>query len=434
MLKLHFISLGCSKNLVDSERLLALCGELGLGLTESVSEADLIVINTCAFLESAVTEAVTHILNCAAEKKRGAKLVVVGCLPSRYQNEKIDLNEVDLFLKPADYHLFASKIKELLHLPDSRLSLKNKGLGPRQQSTPFFRAYLKIAEGCDNHCSYCLIPKIRGPLVSFAQKDLLAEAKSLVKNGVVELTLIAQDLTVYGRDLKSGENLLSLVAKLSEIKNLKWIRLLYAYPERLSPDWAKSLAQMPKVAPYLDIPFQHASPKILKMMGRPHRVGVLVQIKKLRKVWPQLALRSTMIVGFPGETDEDFQALLDLVAEAGFDHLGVFKYSREEGSPASLMKNQVPQAIKEKRRRKLMSLQRKISLAKNKERVGQIYDVLVEGPDPDSGLVFWGRASFQAPEVDGVIFFEGEQPPVGQLVKAKIIKAEHYDLLAQWLP
>jgi ribosomal protein S12 methylthiotransferase len=442
--KIHLVSLGCAKNLVDSERLLASAlGGLGLEAAPGAEEADLIVLNTCAFLESAVKEALETLMDLGARKKAGGALMVCGCLPARYHGPEGEelikgLPEVDLWLRPDQYHNFEKSVAGLLGLknaPPAGPSFQADGrpVGGRILGTPFFRAYLKIAEGCDNRCRYCLIPSLRGPLKSYPAEGLVKEAGDLVDGGVRELTLVAQDLTAYGRDLGRPGALPALVRELSARPGLDWLRLLYAYPERLSERLVKDLAGTPKVVPYLDLPFQHASPEILKRMGR-NPAPPLRLVENLRRWWPGLALRSTFIVGLPGETEERFAELESLVAAAAFDHLGVFKYSPEPGTPAAGRPDQTPQSLKEKRRRRIMAAQRKISLARNRARLGQIFPVLVEGPAPDSDLLTVGRAPFQAPEVDGLIYFEGEQPRAGQIVETEIIRAAPYDLVGRLRP
>jgi ribosomal protein S12 methylthiotransferase len=434
---IHLISLGCAKNLVDSERLLG-SALASFRPVADPAEADLIIVNTCAFLQSATEEALEAIMAAGAAKKPGAKLVVAGCLPARYEGrERISLAaglpEVDLFLSPPDYPRFEAELAKLMHLktpPPVPAFAADGGIGGgRVLSTPPFRAYLKISEGCDNRCTYCLIPRLRGPLKSEALERLAREAEELADSGVKELTLVAQDLTSYGRDRNEKEALIKLAKRLSATPGLEWLRLLYVYPERLTEKLVKTLADTPKVVPYLDVPFQHGAPDVLRRMGRRADIRPLALVEKLRSWWPGLALRSTMIVGFPGETEKDFEQLAAFVSEAAFDHLGVFKYSSEEHTPASRMAEQTPPHLKEKRRRRLMAIQRKISLRLNRGRVGQTTPVLVEGPAPDSGLVVVGRASFQAPEVDGLIYFEGPSPRPGAIVPTLLTKAAPYDLV-----
>jgi ribosomal protein S12 methylthiotransferase len=333
---------------------------------------------------------------------------------------------VDLFLAPDGYENFITSLFSLL---GQKVPLKADSFEswPRLTSTPFFRAYLKIAEGCDHFCAYCIIPILRGPLRSRSKKEIIQEAKVLVENGVLELTLVAQDLTAWSSD---GEDLLDLVRALDKISGLRWLRLMYAYPERLTEKLVKGLAQVEVLVPYLDVPFQHVSPSILKRMGRG-AINPLQLVERLRAYWPELALRTTLMVGFPGETEADFDLLVNFVEEAKFEHLGVFKFSPEEGSRAASFPDQIKKKIKEKRRRIILAKQRKISLALNKKRIGCDVEILVEGPSDDSSFCFFGRANFQAPEVDGVVYFDGHQPSQGQLVRARFFKAGPYDLLAK---
>ena len=437
----HLISLGCAKNLVDSERFLAsAASNLRLTPTAEAEGADLVVINTCAFLQSAVEEALAAIMEAGRQKKPGAALMVLGCLPARYQGAEgrdlaRGLPEVDVWLPPSEYADFEATAARLLNrkLKEPAPSFAPDGLpaGGRLTGTPFFRAFLKIAEGCDNRCTYCLIPKLRGGLRSYPEARLVAEAEALTAGGVRELTLVAQDLTAYGQDLGRPGALPGLAARLSGIQGLDWLRLLYAYPERLTERLVKELAAIPKVVPYLDLPLQHAADDILKRMGRKRPVPPLKLIDDLRRWWPGLALRTTLIVGFPGETEAHFSELTDFVNQAAFDHLGVFKFSPEPEAPAACFPDQIPQAVKEKRRRRIMASQRKISLAANRARLGQVVPVLVEGPGEDNELVMTGRAPFQAPEVDGQIYFDGEQPQPGQIVDTLLTKSAPYDLVGR---
>ena len=438
--RLHLISLGCPKNLVDSERLLgALVANLGFQPEADPAAADLILVNTCAFLESAVEEALAALMAAGRAKKPGAVLAGLGCLPARYRGaERADLArglpEVDLWLEPAVYPEFeaiiATRFRRRAGGGSPGFTPDGGPVGRRLTGTPFFRAYLKIAEGCHRHCAYCLIPTLRGPLTSHDPERLIEEAAELAAGGVKELTLVAQDLMAYGRDLGRPEALLALVRRLAGISGLAWLRLLYAYPEGLTEKMVRGLAETPKVLPYLDLPLQHAAPEMLRRMDRP-AAPPRVLVERLRRWWPGLALRTTLMVGFPGETEAHFAELLDLVARAGFDHLGVFKFSPEPGTRAAAFPGQLPAALKEKRRRTLMAAQRRVSLARNRARLGQTVEVLVEGPAAEVGPVMTGRAWFQAPEVDGLIYFDGEQPETGCLVQACLVKASAYDLVAR---
>ncbi|MDR2934568.1 MAG: 30S ribosomal protein S12 methylthiotransferase RimO [Candidatus Adiutrix sp.] len=437
--RLHLVSLGCAKNLVDSERLLGAAAGLGFQPETDPAEADLILVNTCAFLESAVREALEALMAVGRRKKPGAVLAAAGCLPARYQGAAgadlaRGLPEVDWWLKPADYPGFEAKIAALLRrrarLIRPAFTPDGRAAGRRLTGTPFFRAYLKIAEGCHRRCAFCLIPALRGPLVSYDPGRLAEEAALLAAGGVLELTLVAQDLTAYGRDQGRPGALLSLVKRLAETPGLAWLRLLYAYPEGLTEKLVRGLAETPKVLPYLDLPLQHAAPDLLRRMGRP-AAPPLALVERLRRWWPGLALRTTLMVGFPGETEAHLAELLDFVARAAFDHLGVFKFSPEEGVRAAGFPGQLPAGVKEKRRRAVLAAQRRVALARNRDRLGQVVEVLVEGPAEGAGPVMTGRAWFQAPEVDGLVYFDGEQPETGRLVKARLVKAEAYDLAAR---
>lgn len=436
MSSIHLISLGCAKNLVDSERLAAgLIEALNLEVTADPREADLILINTCAFIAPAAEEAVNTVLETAALKKAGAKLIVAGCLPSRFGEELAgELPEIDLIAPPAVYGRLEELTAGILGVRLPADIKPSWPFGPRLLSTPFFRAYLKIAEGCRNACAFCLIPKLRGGLKSQPRPALVQEARRLTESGAAEITLVAQDITAYGRDLDGANGgLPELVAELTALPGLKWLRLMYAYPEGLlQPGLLEFLARQPKVVPYLDLPLQHVSPKILKLMGRGGQPEAAAFIRNLRKAWPDLALRTTFMVGFPGETEDDFNELLEFVSEVHLDQVGVFKFSPEEGTPAAGFADQTAKAIKEKRRRRLMAAQRKVARRLARARIGRIYPVLAEGPSRDSHLIMTGRAPFQAPEVDGLIYFSGQQPETGQLVEAKIVKAAGpYDLVAE---
>jgi len=439
--KIHLVSLGCAKNLVDSERLLGAAAEMDFKPESDPAEADLILVNTCAFLESAVEEALETLMALGRRKKPGAVLAAAGCLPARYQGpEGADLArglpEVDLWLKPADYPEFeaqiAARFQSRARPERAAFAPDGRAVGRRLTGTPFFRAYLKIAEGCHRRCAFCLIPALRGPLASYDPGKLAEEAEELAAGGVRELTLVAQDLTAYGRDQGRPEALLGLVRRLAGTSGLAWLRLLYAYPEGLTEKLVRGLAETPKVLPYLDIPLQHAAPDLLRRMGRP-AAPPLALVERLRRWWPGLALRTTLMVGFPGETEAHQAELLAFVARAAFDHLGVFKFSPEAGARAAGFPGQLSAAVKEKRRRAVLAAQRRVARARNRARLGQVVEVLVEGPADGAGPVMAGRAWFQAPEVDGLIYFDGDQPETGRLVKARLVKASAYDLAARLL-
>jgi tRNA-2-methylthio-N6-dimethylallyladenosine synthase/ribosomal protein S12 methylthiotransferase len=341
---------------------------------------------------------------------------------------------VDLWLAPAEYPGFEAKIAALFRRRTTvrrpAFSAAGQPEGRRLTGTPFFRAYLKIAEGCHRRCSYCLIPALRGPLASHDPERLAEEAAALAAGGVRELTLVAQDLTAYGRDQGRPGALLSLLGRLAETPGLAWLRLLYAYPEGLTEKLVRGLAETPKVLPYLDLPLQHAAPDLLRRMGRPSSPPLRL-VERLRRWWPGLALRTTLMVGFPGETEDHFAELMDFVRQAAFDHLGVFGFSPEPGTRAADFPGRPAAGVREKRRRAVLAAQRRVALARHRARLGQVVEALVEGPAEGAGPVMAGRAWFQAPEVDGLIYFNGEQPRAGRLVEARLIKASAYDLVGE---
>jgi ribosomal protein S12 methylthiotransferase len=425
-LAVHLISLGCPKNLVDSERLLGAAQSLGFKPTLDAGQADLIVVNTCAFIESAVREAVAAVLEAAEAKKPGARLAVVGCLASRYAGDLAkNLPEADLVMVPADYQGFVAAVSSMFGKKQPA-EIGSFETWERLPGTPPWRAWLKVAEGCNHKCAYCLIPTIRGPLVVKSTDKLVAETAYLAASGVKELTLVAQDLTAW----REGErNLADLAADIAAAGDFNWLRLMYAYPERLTSQLVQALAKVPKLVPYLDVPLQHASPAVLRRMGRKAS-DPLALVRRLRAWWPNLALRTTLMVGFPGETDKDYDMLVRLVEDGTFDHVGVFKFSPEEGTAAADFSGQVSALVKEKRRRNLMARQRRISLAINRARLGTELNILAEGLSAESDLVMTGRTEFQAPEVDGLVYFDGPQPQAGSLVRGRLTKAGPYDLAA----
>lgn len=433
----HLVSLGCPKTLVDSENLLGLLAAQGAEPTESPEDADVILVNTCAFLQSAVEEAVENILALAEFKHTGrAKaLVVLGCLTERYKGDiETSLPEVDLFWGSGGLDRLPGLIRDLLdEKPRGPIALPPPGFAPetalpRLRSAPFFRAYLKIAEGCSNKCAYCLIPSLRGPRQSRPLNALIDESRALADSGVKELILVAQDTTAYGRDLGKDVTLARLLESLNRIDGLEWIRVMYAYPNGTDAELINALANLDKVVPYLDLPLQHVSPNVVKRMGRPTKPDPLKLVEKLRRVVPDTALRTTMMVGFPGETDQDFDQLMEFTAQTQFNHLGVFKFSPEPGVRAADFQDQVPQKIKETRRRKLMALQRRISKQKNKELVGKILPVLIEGVSPETDLLLVGRTKYQAPEIDGQVYITSGTASPGTILPVRITKAHDYDL------
>ncbi len=431
------VSLGCPKNLVDSEVILGLLSKEGYLLTTDPLRAEVLIVNTCSFIEDAAKEAIETTLQLSRLKKEGRcrLLVVCGCLPQRYGKvlEK-ELPEVDLFVGTGAFQnlpkLLFQKPKQKSFLPKTTFLYNEKT--PRILSTPPFIAYLKIAEGCSNTCTFCTVPQIRGRYRSRRFRSVLEEAQGLANRGVQELILIAQDTTAYGRDFRDGTNLERLLKNLVKVEGFRWIRILYSYPkpDHFTDGLLELMTQEKKICPYLDLPIQHIDDQILKRMGRRSK-GAEIRglLKKIRIFLPQVSLRSSLIVGFPGEKESQFKTLLDFVEEIQFDHLGAFKYSSEGGTPASRLPHPVPESVKEERLRTLMELQKKISLKKYREMVGQKRVVLVEEPQRERG-VLRGRLQTQAPEIDGSVFLNGKARP-GDWVEARLTQALPYDLVAR---
>jgi ribosomal protein S12 methylthiotransferase len=431
------VSLGCPKNLVDSEVILGLLSKEGYLLTTDPSRAEILIINTCSFIEDATKEAIETILHLSRLKKEGScrLLVVSGCLPQRYgQVLEKELPEVDLFIGTGAFQklpkLLTGKPKKKSFFPNPTFLYNEKT--PRILSTPLFTAYLKIAEGCFNACTFCTVPKIRGHYRSRKLRSALKEAEMLAEQGVQELILIAQDTTAYGRDLGDGTNLEKLLKNLITVGGLRWIRVLYSYPkaDHFPDELLELMAREEKICSYLDLPIQHIDDEILRRMGRRARGPEIRNLlQKIRIFLPEVSLRSSFIVGFPGETESQFKTLLNFVEEIQFDHLGAFKYSSEEGTPASRLPDSVPESVKEERLKTLMEIQKKISLGKYQKIVGQRKVVLVEGPQHENGILR-GRLQTQAPEIDGSVLLNGKARP-GNWVEAHITQALPYDLVAQ---
>ena len=438
-MKVSFISLGCAKNLVNTEQMMALCREAGIELQEQPEGADAVVINTCGFIDSAKAEAIDTILSMAQLKEDGrlGKILVTGCLTQRYQQEIIDeIPEVDAVLGTTSYDHIVEAVEEALagngHVVledvDALPDVKEK----RLVTTGGHYAYMKIAEGCDKHCTYCIIPKLRGNYRSVPMEKLLAEAKDLADQGVKELILVAQETTVYGKDLYGEKSLHKLLRELCKISGIQWIRILYCYPEEIYDELIQTIKEEKKVCHYLDLPIQHASDAVLKRMGRRTSKAQLVEIiEKLRKEIPDISLRTTLITGFPGETQEQHEELKDFVDEMEFDRLGVFTYSPEEGTPAETMEGQVPEEVKEARRDEIMELQQEISFDKGNDRIGQEVLVMIEGKVADENA-YVGRTYRDAPNVDGLIFVNtDEELMTGDFAKVKVTGAAEYDLIGE---
>lgn len=433
MANIHSISLGCPKNRVDTENLL---GSLsGVTSTADPARADCIFINTCGFIAPAVQESIRTILECAADKEEApaAKrplLVVAGCLVGRYGEAELapDLPEVDLWLDTRDIAAWPEKLSQALGLPAPA-----PGPGRRLLSTPPSYAWLKISEGCNHRCSFCTIPVIRGPLASRPAADIIADAAALLSQGVKELVVVAQDTTAWGKEraAASRDDIRTLLDDLLPLQGLERLRLLYLYPAGLTRDLLTYLqAAGPPFVPYFDIPLQHAHPDILRAMGRPFALDPRPVIERVREFFPQAALRTTFITGFPGETEEAFQNLYDFISEVRFQHLGVFAYQAEEGTAAAALPGQIPETIKESRRETLMLLQQEISEELLAPLLGRRLPILVDSPHPEWPGLHTGRAWFQAPEIDGVTYISGPGVAPGALVEAEITETKEYDLVA----
>lgn len=446
-MKIFFISLGCDKNLVDSERMLCLIKEKGFELTHEEEKADIIVVNTCTFINDAKEESVNAILEMAEYKKAGKLkgLIVAGCMAQRYKEEiQKEIPEVDGIIGTTSYDEIGSVIDEVLQ-GRSSIMIKDpdhmpKGGNGRINTTGGYYSYLKIAEGCDKHCTYCIIPKVRGNYRSVPMEELLEEAKLLGKRGVKELILIAQETTLYGVDLYGKKTLAKLLKELCKIPKIKWIRILYSYPEEITDDLIKVMKEEEKICKYIDMPIQHASDSILKRMGRRTNKSELVHtISKLRDNIPDIAIRTTLITGFPGETKEEYDELEAFVKEMKFDRLGVFTYSKEEDTPAAKMSDQIPPSIKEKRQAKIMEIQQKIAFKHSKEMIGKTLKIMIEGKIPDEevellnsgeGSLYIGRTYKDAPNVDGYIFLKSKGELLsGDFVDVMVTDAKEYDLI-----
>jgi ribosomal protein S12 methylthiotransferase len=438
--KLYMISLGCSKNLVDSEIMLGLLEKDGYAVAPNPGEADLLLINTCGFIGSAVQEAIDEILELARYKQKdpAKKLVVTGCLVQRYGMElEKELPEVDLFIGTNGFHDIVKRLHgqptpmPVAHSLEQSPFLMDSSM-PRKISTPPHRAYMKITEGCINRCSYCLIPSIRGKLRSRPLPDLLAEAKRLEAGGVKELTLVAQDLLAYGLDRDETSNLVTLLRNLLQETAIPWIRLLYLHPARVKEDLLHLMAQDARLLPYLDIPLQHVNNRLLRLMKRPYTKSQLTRlVKTIRRIVPGAALRTTMMVGFPGETDADVAEMADFLQEYRFEHLGVFAYANEEGCAAASFPGQVAEETKEERLRQIMELQADISYSLLQKQVGRVEQVLVEGLSKESELLLEGRTKHQAPEIDGCVYITQGTAEPGALVNVMITEAHTYDLVGE---
>jgi ribosomal protein S12 methylthiotransferase len=434
MNRLHFISLGCPKNLVDSELMMGAMAREGYTLTLDPNEADVLVVNTCAFIDGAKRESLDAILEAAEIKRRrpGRRLVVAGCLSQRYGTElRKELPEVDLFVGTGNFLELPSLLRQAdaaspvyrgaAHLlPDHTMARLHTG-NPAS-------AYLKVSEGCNHKCAFCIIPKIRGKHESRPIEDIIHEAEALAASGVQEFNLIAQDLTAYGRDLQPPISLAELLRRLDAVSGVRWIRLLYCYPNFVTDELLDAIAELPRVVKYLDMPLQHADDNILRTMRRERSADALRRLlDRVRRRVPDVTLRTSFIVGFPGETDDAFDNLIEFVEEQRFDRVGVFTYSREEDTDAAAMESQVPERVKRERRAHLMSVQAEISLEKNRSLVGRELEVLIENESASNRARAQGRGPGQAPEIDGSVVLRGSAP-IGSFVRARIERATAYDL------
>jgi len=438
MASFHLVSLGCAKNLVDSEVMLGILQENSWELTNDPAEADVLIVNTCGFIQPAVEEAIEVILEMGHYKDDDpAKfLVVTGCLVQRYLAElSNDLEEVDLFVGTEAVADIASLLQNLIdgkqtektYCPDR--FLMDASL-PRTLSTPFFRSSVKITEGCNNRCTYCMIPSIRGDLRSRNIADIILELKRLESSGVKEISLIAQDLTAYGNDLDSQTNLIPLLSSILKETSFPWLRLMYLYPSGVTDELFELMRSEERILPYMDIPFQHVSDSILKKMHRRYGYKDLCTfIERIRKAVPDIALRTTMMVGFPGETEEDVQQLVDFLKEYRIDHVGVFSYTNEEGALSEFFEEQCPEDLKQERMQRILELQAGISKEILQKYIGQTVPVLVEGLSRETDLLLEGRTVYQAPDIDGCVYINDGIANPGDIVQVRITEAQIYDLV-----
>jgi ribosomal protein S12 methylthiotransferase len=445
MKKVGFISLGCPKNLVDSEVMMGQLKQAGYEITNDEAEADTLVVNTCGFIDAAKKESIDAILEAARMKSEGncKRLVVAGCLVERYRDElRAEIPEVDAFIG-------TSQIDDITTVTDARVNTRQLPVvqignqsatylydesTPRVLATPSHFAYVKIAEGCDRPCAFCFIPQMRGHFRSRRFGSVVAEARSLIEQGVKELVLVAQDSSRYGEDLGQPDGLAHLLRELARLEGVEWVRVMYAYPTHVSDVFLDAMAQEPKACKYLDIPLQHASQKILKLMRRGgNRASLERLIERVRRRVPNVTIRTTFIAGFPGETDEDFDELLKFIRNVEFDRVGVFTYSDEEGTPAYLLPDKVDPKVAARRRAALMREQKKISRKRNRARVGETVRVLFEGASAETDLLWQGRTEGQAPDIDGCVLINDAPaslaPAPGDFVNVRITGAHEYDLV-----
>lgn len=432
------VSLGCAKNQVDAEVMLGLLSQNGYKIVNESAEADIILVNTCGFIGSAKEESINAILEQAQYKKTGRckALIVTGCLGERYKDELMqEIPEIDAVVGTGNYTKIVDVLNEITAGKHGsyygNIDMPMGEVLPRIISTNGPTAYLKIAEGCDNYCTYCIIPQLRGKFRSKPISSVIQEATDLVNKGIREFIIIAQDITRYGQESKGSFNLVSLLKELCKIPDLKWIRLMYCYPDRITEELINLIAQEDKICCYMDIPIQHINQQILLKMNRASGSNnIRILLKTIRERIPQIIIRTSLIVGFPGEGEEEFNELVSFVQEGYFNHIGVFPYSQEEGTKAAAFINQVDDVIKEERRNQIMSVQKKVSKRLNKAKVGQIFEVLIEGLE--SKDLYYGRSYGEAPGIDGLVYVYSVEPlKVGDFVDTIITKSYEYDLLGE---
>lgn len=430
-MNIGLISLGCSKNQVDSELILGMISKKGYNIVIDENLADIIIVNTCGFIESAKKESISTLLEMSKLKENGVckAVIAVGCLAQRYKNDIIEqIPEIDEVVSLKDYELLGSIIDKYAQNEATNAS-NVLNHNDRILTTPYYTAYIKVSEGCNNRCTYCVIPSIRGSYVSRPVESIIEEAKVLAAKGVEEIILIAQDTTSYGKDLYGESKLDTILKEIANIPSIKWVRFLYAYPEILTDRILETVVSLPKACKYFDIPIQHASDNILKLMARRSRQEQIRElIKKIRNKMPDAVIRTTVIVGFPGETEKDFNILKDFIKEAKFDRLGAFEYSKEEGTPAAKMLQQVPAKIKKQRYKEVMELQKDISFNRNKEFIGKQMEVLIEATT-DQDNIYLGRTYRDAPDIDGFVTVVSEEVlNPGDFVTVEITSCTEYDL------
>jgi len=439
--KIGLVSLGCAKNRVDSESMLGILVQEGFEITPNPEDAEVIIINTCAFIESAREEAINSIIEMAQFKSNGncKCLVVTGCLSQRYEQEiKEQLPEVDVILGISGYDRISDAIREILNNKKDKYLYTDMNCkldylnGARVLTTPKGSAYIKVSEGCDNCCSYCAIPKIRGPFRSRPIEEIINEVTSLAADGIREAVIIAQDTSRYGKDLYGTPMLSKLIKEIAKIEGIEWIRILYLYPDEISEELIQTMKNCKKVVHYVDLPVQHISDNILSAMNRRGtKKQIMDVLHKFKKEIPDVVIRTSIIVGFPGETSDDYNQLKEFIKEIRFDRMGIFTYSKEDGTLAAEMHPQISNKVKKQRYNELMEIQQQISYDINKARIGKTYKTLVEGVAED-GIFYKGRTYEEGPEVDGVVYFTSEEPlEEGTFVNVKILIAQEYDLTGE---